>query len=54
MTDCPECGTELTPVADHEAGEIIDCPTCGTELEVVEPDPLVVEPAPELQEDWGE
>ena len=30
------------------------CPDCGTELEVVSLEPLTLEEAPQVQEDWGE
>ena len=35
-------------------GEIIECPDCGVELEVISTDPLAVELAPDVEEDWGE
>ncbi|GHV29327.1 hypothetical protein FACS1894167_08480 [Synergistales bacterium] len=35
-------------------GELLVCGDCGTELEVVSLDPLTVEEAPQVQEDWGE
>ena len=54
MADCPECGAELDLHDDLEVGEIVDCATCGAELEVVGDDPVAVETAPELEEDWGE
>jgi alpha-aminoadipate carrier protein LysW len=54
MTDCPECGADLDLHDDLEVGEIVDCATCGAELEVVGDDPVAVETAPELEEDWGE
>lgn len=54
MTECVECGAELDLADDVEVGEIVDCPTCGSELEVVAVDPVEVELAPELEEDWGE
>jgi len=54
MTDCPECGAEVSLHDDVEVGEIVDCATCGAELEVVADDPATLEPAPELEEDWGE
>jgi alpha-aminoadipate carrier protein LysW len=56
MTDaeCPECGAEVSLHDDLEVGEIIDCGTCGAELEVIDVEPPVLEPAPELEEDWGE
>ena len=54
MTECVECGAEVDLADDVEVGEIVDCGTCGSELEVVEVDPVVLEVAPELEEDWGE
>lgn len=54
MTDCAECGAELALPDGLEAGEIVDCATCGTELEVISVEPLVVDTAPDLEEDWGE
>jgi len=54
MTECVECGANLTLHEDLEAGEIVDCATCGAELEVVGTDPAALEAAPELEEDWGE
>jgi alpha-aminoadipate carrier protein LysW len=35
-------------------GEILLCPDCGTELEVLSLNPLRLEEAPEVEEDWGE
>jgi alpha-aminoadipate carrier protein LysW len=52
--ECPVCGAEVEPEWEVEPGEIIDCGDCGAELEVVESDPLTLEEAPELEEDWGE
>jgi alpha-aminoadipate carrier protein LysW len=54
MTECPECGANVTLHDDLEVGEIVDCATCGAELEVVDTDPAALETAPELEEDWGE
>lgn len=54
MSACPECGDEVALAADLEVGEIVDCGTCGAELEVTGVDPVDLEPAPELEEDWGE
>jgi alpha-aminoadipate/glutamate carrier protein LysW len=53
MATCPECGGAI-PTADVERGEILPCPDCGAELEVRNVEPLVLELAPEIQEDWGE
>ena len=50
---CPECGAEWE-VESLTKGEIIQCPECGVELEVVSVEPVVVQLAPEEEEDWGE
>lgn len=52
--DCIECGAEVGLHHDVEIGEIVDCGTCGAELEVIGIDPILVDTAPELEEDWGE
>jgi len=50
----PITGEEIEIPADVEVGEIIDSPVTGTELEIISLDPVVLEEAPELEEDWGE
>ncbi len=50
----PITGDEIEIPADVEVGEIIDSPITGAELEVVSIDPITLEEAPELEEDWGE
>jgi len=50
----PVTGEEIELPADVEVGEIIDSPASGAELEVVSLDPVTLEEAPELEEDWGE
>ncbi len=50
----PVTGEEIDVPADVEVGEIIDSPITGAELEVVAVDPITLEEAPELEEDWGE
>ena len=52
--ECPECAAELELAADIEVGEIIVCPECAVELEVMGVDPIVLDLAPEEEEDWGE
>jgi alpha-aminoadipate carrier protein LysW len=37
-----------------EAGEIVVCPDCGVELEVLSVNPVELDLAPEVEEDWGE
>jgi alpha-aminoadipate carrier protein LysW len=52
--ECPECAAKLDLAPDIEDGEIVICPECGADLEVVSLDPLKVELAPTVEEDWGE
>ena len=51
---CPECeGTvrfDRTPLRS----QVARCADCGTELEVTGLDPIRLERAPEVEEDWGE
>lgn len=52
---CPECAADIYLPEKTVVGEIVDCPECGVELEVVRLNPeVVLELAPEEQEDWGE
>lgn len=51
---CPECGETIEVDANVMMHEIIECPHCGAELEVVSTDPIKLELAPEVEEDWGE
>ena len=53
-TQCPECGAELELATSTEVGEILVCADCGAELEVMGLDPVLVNLAPEVEEDWGE
>ena len=53
-TSCPECEAAVPIAADALEGEILPCPECGAELELTGLDPLQVELAPEVEEDWGE
>ena len=54
MVTCPECCAEMDLSTDTEAGEIVVCADCGAELEVASVDPIQLELAPEVEEDWGE
>jgi alpha-aminoadipate carrier protein LysW len=52
--ECLECGGTVQVDENVMLGEIVACIECSTELEVVSLDPLMVELAPEVEEDWGE
>ena len=54
MPECPEYAPELELADDTEVGEIVVCPDCGVELEVLGVDPIILDLAPEVEEDWGE
>ena len=54
MAMCLEYAAELDLAPDVEEGEIVICPDCGVELEVMGLDPITLELAPEVEEDWGE
>jgi alpha-aminoadipate carrier protein LysW len=54
MVNCPECDAALEMAPDVEEGEIMVCPDCGVELEVMSVDPVTLDLAPEVEEDWGE
>ncbi|MCF0247228.1 MAG: lysine biosynthesis protein LysW [Synergistes sp.] len=51
---CTVCEAQVNLPDGCLVGEIVVCPDCGTELEVVSLDPVTVEEAPQVQEDWGE
>lgn len=53
-THCPECDASISIPANAMQNELISCPDCGVELEIVSLDPIQVELAPEVEEDWGE
>ena len=51
---CPECDAAITFPREPLRGEVARCADCSAELEVVKVDPLTLELAPEVEEDWGE
>lgn len=51
---CPECDADLMIPADAMENELIACMDCGAELEIMSLDPLEIDLAPEVEEDWGE
>ena len=51
---CIECDADLDLAPDLEVGEILVCPDCGVELEVMDLEPIKLDLAPEVEEDWGE
>ena len=53
MTECLDCGANIA-LNNPIVGEIVDCPDCDLELEIRSLNPLTLQPAPEVKEDWGE
>jgi alpha-aminoadipate/glutamate carrier protein LysW len=51
---CIECEGNVSFDEEPMLGEIAACPDCGVELEVISLDPIMVDVAPEVEEDWGE
>ena len=51
---CVECDGQVEVADDVIVGEILECPDCGAELEVTSTNPITLELAPEVEEDWGE
>lgn len=54
IATCPECEADIEIQDDAVIGEIAPCAECGMEFEIMSTDPLELEPAPEIEEDWGE
>jgi len=52
--NCPECDAAVAFPRSPLQGEIARCADCSAELEVVSVEPLTLELAPEVEEDWGE
>jgi alpha-aminoadipate carrier protein LysW len=51
---CLVCDADVTIPPDAVQNELLACPDCGAELEIVSLNPLTLEIAPEVEEDWGE
>lgn len=52
--ECPECAGTVALRRRPLNGEVVPCPDCGVDLEVTCTQPLRLELAPPVQEDWGE
>ncbi len=51
---CPECDASTSLDRAPLRGQVIRCTDCGVELEVTSVEPLTLELAPDVEEDWGE
>ena len=55
IAKCPKCDANIILADDCEVSEIISCDECSAELEVKQLEPeVLLDDAPEVQEDWGE
>ncbi len=54
VIECTECAASIALQQQPLCGEVVRCRECQAELEVTSVNPLRVELAPEVQEDWGE
>jgi alpha-aminoadipate carrier protein LysW len=52
--ECPVCAGDVELPGDVMENELVVCGDCGSELEVLSLEPLEVDLAPEVEEDWGE
>jgi alpha-aminoadipate carrier protein LysW len=48
------CDDSLTIAPDTVCDELLECSVCGSELVVVSINPVSLEEAPQVEEDWGE
>jgi alpha-aminoadipate carrier protein LysW len=53
-TSCPACEAQIALPANAMQNELLACPDCGSELEIISLNPLELDFAPEVEEDWGE
>jgi alpha-aminoadipate/glutamate carrier protein LysW len=51
---CCECEAPLKFDRAPMRGQVVRCADCGVELEVTAIEPVRVELAPQVEEDWGE
>lgn len=51
---CPECDGAVVFNRPPLTGQVVSCAGCAAELEVTSREPLRLELAPEVEEDWGE
>ena len=54
MAFCPECRSAIDMDDEVEEGQTVDCPECGVELQVVNIDPVELEPLSSEEEEEEE
>ncbi|MFW6131289.1 MAG: lysine biosynthesis protein LysW [Candidatus Aminicenantaceae bacterium] len=53
-SNCPVCEAELNLEENTVENELIECIECGSELVIKSVEPLKIEEAPQIEEDWGQ
>lgn len=55
-SDCEMCGGNIAIPEDVIEGEIVSCPDCGLDFEIntQSSGTIILRPAEEIKEDWGE
>lgn len=51
---CPQCDAAVLFKREPLRSEVTRCADCNAELEVTNTNPVTLELAPEVEEDWGE
>ena len=51
---CPQCDAAVVFNREPLRSEVTHCGDCNAELEVTSTNPVTLELAPEVEEDWGE
>ena len=51
---CPVCDAEVPVAKDAVVSELVVCASCCVALEVRGLDPVVLDEAPQEEEDWGQ
>jgi alpha-aminoadipate carrier protein LysW len=54
IVECPFCEAPVAVEDDTVKDELLECSDCGAELVVTALVPLMVEEAPQVEEDWGQ
>jgi len=56
QAECPICGSQAEFSSIPEENELINCNSCNNRLLVkkIENNQIILEEAPQIEEDWGE
>ena len=51
---CPVCDADVPLAGDPVVSELVVCSSCSVALEVKRLDPVLLDEAPQEEEDWGQ